>query len=220
MYWYPFSDEKESIARAQADTHAGTDTADGEKKFIGNLGEIAIKQFLTEYSDPDCWTYRNEEAMKNQQPEYEPVDFKIGRNIAADVKTTRDIRKLDPVSMYRNEEERGVGYARDGYPKVNPDTADVFIFVLISYQRRINPGSEVTGVEDVEDRWDDLPKIRKKRIKERSGNRVAGILGWVPADKFKGEVAENMNTGARGKFTRLGMQNLHHLLLRADALRD
>lgn len=221
MYWYPFSDDEEERAWAQADAHADISDADGSKKFIGNLGELAVEQYLTEYSTPNRWNYRNEEAMERQTEEYEPIDFEIGsNNLTADVKTTTDIRKLDPVSMYRNEEERGAGYAREGYPKVNPDTADVFIFVLISHARETTPNSHIYGVDDVEDRWDELPTARQRMIKERSGNRVAGILGWLSADEFEGEMTANMTGEARGKFTRLGIRDMHELLQQADALTD
>lgn len=221
MYWYPFSDDEEERAWAQADAHADINDADGTKKFIGNLGELAVEQYLSEYSTSDRWNYRNKAAMERHTEEYEPIDFEIGRdNLALDVKTTTDIRKFDPVSMYRNEDERGAGFDREGYPNVNPDTADVFIFVLVSHARETAPNSQIYGVEDVEDEWDELPAASQRMITERSGNRVAGLLGWLSADEFDAEMAANMNDGAKGKFTRLGIRDMHELLQRADALDD
>lgn len=221
MYWYPFSEEEEDSAWGQAEAQAERQGGQGAKKYVGNLGEITMGQFLAEYAG-EHWSYLNEEAMIEQEPEYRVVDFKIGRSgLTVDVKSTVDIRKFDPVSMYYKEgAERMPGMGREGYPKVNVDNADVFVFVLISHARNIAPGSEIHSPDDVDEDITELPGGSRRFIKGRSGDRVATILGWVYAKEFFGEMVGNMNRGGRGKFTRMATRDMHELLLRADALPD
>lgn len=221
MYWYPFSEEEEDSARKQAEAQAGGQDHLAAKKFVGNLGEIAMRQFLEEYA-AESWSYLNEQSMNEHEAEYREIDFKIGRSgQTVDVKSSSDIRKFDPVSMYfKQGEERMPGKAREGYPKANIDKIDIFVFIFISYGRNITPGSDVYSPKDVDQDFADLPGGSRRMIKGRSGDRVATILGWVYAKEFTGEMIGNMNRGGRGKFTRLSTRDMQELLLRTDALPD
>lgn len=219
MYWYPFSEEEEDKAEAQADTQADGDAGRKRMKFIGNLGEIVINQFFEEYAGGQ-WSYLNHDSMEDSEEEYSDVDFKIGNSgLTLDVKSTTDIRKFDPVSMYFEEDaERPPAQEKDGYPKVDVDSVDVFVFVYISYARDISPESDILSPADVRGELDDLPAGSRNRIINRSGNRVAAILGWVYSKEFFGEMVGNMNQDGRGKFTRMATRDMNELLMRTDAL--
>lgn len=222
MYWYPFSEKEEDKAWDQAQAQAKTSGTDGDaaKKFIGNLGEIAFKQYLATYSESDRWTYHNQNAIDNAQKEYKPTDFTIEHNnTTVDVKATADIRKFDPVAMYRTRDGRAPGHAKENYPKVNTDTADTFVFVQISHEPEISPYSGVYSMDNTEDS-DELLNIQQRTIEERSGSRIAVIHGWLSGDEFEGEMVENMNDGAKGKFARLALNDIHELLKQTDALSE
>lgn len=222
MYWYPFSKEEEDKAWNQAKAQAKTSDSDGDaaKKSIGNLGEIAFKQYLATYSESDRWTYHNQNALDNVQEEYEPTDFTIGHNnTTVDVKATTDIRKFDPVSMYHTDDERGPGYAQENYPQVKTDTADAFMFVQIPHARETRPESGVYSIDNI-DESDFVLNSSYRGMEERSGNHIAVILGWLSGDEFEREMVENMNDGAKGKFTRLALTDIHELLTQTDALSE
>jgi hypothetical protein len=222
MYWYPFSEEEEEKAWKQAEAQSEADETDGARKCVGNLGEIVVQQFLSEYGEQ--WSYLNQEALDNQEPEYEDFDFRVGRSgTKVDIKTTSDIRKFDPVAMYyeeTQEADRGhPGYrVKEDYPKVDVSEADIFVFVLISHARDTEPGSGVYGPESVDEEWEELPQISKNLLEGRSGNRVATILGWLYSKEFQGEVISNMNRGAHGKFTRMAFRDMYEMLMRTDDL--
>lgn len=209
MYWYPFSEIEEEKAVAQAEAQAeaeGRDT-DDLRKFVGNLGEIAVREFFREFVNERHWEYLHADAMDSAEPEYGESDFRIGGN-RIDIKSTTDVRKFDPTHMLDFPEHHP---ASSGYPRVDVnDGSDVYVFVLISESPFPTPNYDETVHEESGDVLDEF-------YEERSGSHVATILGWMFSAEASGEFGANMNLNL-GKFTRMSVRDMYELLLRSGVV--
>lgn len=223
MYWYPFSEKEENRAWEQAEAQA-SDTGSVESKvqmkFIGNLGELVIEQFLSEYADDRKWEYHHGEAMEKGEPEYGNVDFRVGSN-SVDVKSSTDIRKLDPEEMYHapapDDQPHPLTVASEGYPQAKTNKADAFAFVLISEAQHDTPKEKKLRESIEETERDSATDYVAECLQERSGNYVATILGWIYSNEFSSEMMGNFNGEAKGKFTRMYLRDMYELLLRSNA---
>jgi len=213
MYWYPFAEQEEERASAQADAQAERTGADNDdaRKFVGNLGEIAVEQFFEQFIDGHSWTYLNEEALDNAEPEYNDADFSL-TGMDLDVKSTTDVRKFDPVQMIAAGGKRR---SASGYPQVEVENeSDVYVFVLISSVPDPTPNWD--GVEFDGSKDNAVSDWKQKQKEERSGDHVAAILGWMFAEEASGELAGNMNMSL-GKFTRISLRDMYELVFRSGA---
>lgn len=214
MHWYPISQKEEKLAWNQAEAQSdeyGEQPWDGAAKFIGNLGEIVIREFFESYiSDGvSAWEYYNAEEMDNGEPEFNENDFRLAE-LEIDVKSTVDLRKFNPQYTFDGSEDKHevasvTGPAQDGFPRVeNTGETDVYIFVLL-----INPEKPSPVPTDAQSAtsW-------YKPNYEHTGNYVAVILGWMFADAFAGEAIGNL-ASVEGDFVRLHVRDLYELLMRA-----
>lgn len=191
---------------AQAEAQAGVEGHDMDdlRKFVGNLGEIAVREFLEEFVNERHWEYLHSDTMDAAEPEYGESDFRLGGN-RLDVKSTTDVRKFDPTHMVDFPEHHP---ASSGYPRVDvEDESDVYVFVLISESPFPTPNYD-----------ESVRKEGGKAVDEfyqaRSGSHVAAILGWMFSDEASGEFGANMNLSL-GKFTRMSVRDMYELLLRS-----
>jgi hypothetical protein len=214
MYWYSISDELEEKAWAQADAQAenqGSNGWDGAAKFVGNLGELVIREFFSDTAPEEAWEYLNADAIDNAEPEYNDCDFKIHTGLKIDVKSTVDIRKFSPAYAYvGSEDEVPLGPSEKGFPTVDSDSeSDVFIFVLLHTPEKPPPYPD--RVEESTMGWAEK--------KEHTGNYLALVLGWMFTDAFKGEAVSNHLWQTPSGFTRFYVRELHELLLRTGLMK-
>ena len=203
MYWYPFSEPEEEQAFAQAEAQAKeVDAGDSDtRKHIGNLGEIAVSAFFNQFADEHHWKYLNAETMEEKETEFRKSDFRFG-GLEVDVKTATDIRKFDPAYMIAMEEDRPTA---SDYPRINAeDSSDVYVFVLISEGRESLPNWSERNLSVLSDGWE----------KERSGEYVAAILGWMYVEEAVRAFAGSQNIDL-GKFTRMSGRDMYGLLLQS-----
>jgi len=202
MYWYPFSEQEDQIAREQAEAQAeGADEpiAVRHMKCVGNLGEIATWRFLDAFASADSWTYSNKEAMRLGEPEYSDWDFLFKETrLKVDVKSTTDIRKFNPEQLPQQLSKV------DGYPSADVEKIDIFVFVLISQAEYDSPIESYYREEGMEG-----------FLYDSDGDRIASLLGWLFSNDLLKDYAQNV--GGTG-FKHISLREMSEFLLRGKLL--
>ena len=102
MYRYTPDEFDKERAHHQAVVQGAGDL---KVKRIGNLGELAFEQFCREYLPVELWEWKNEESLRQCDPEsFSKYDFEVF-GYEVDVKTSRDVSAFRPEALVEQDDE-------------------------------------------------------------------------------------------------------------------
>lgn len=105
MYRY-VPDEVDRVRAHQQAVNQGAE--DEASKRVGNLGELAFEQFCREFLPVEMWEWRNEDAIRECNPEsFAGYDFEVF-GYEVDVKTSRDVSAFLPGSLLETDPDDDV----------------------------------------------------------------------------------------------------------------